>query len=391
MNKSPIIIIGAGPAGLMAAQALAEKGYRVDIYDQNKAPARKFLVAGNGGFNLTHNEDIEQFIQKYDAFEIREIVRKFDNQQVVKWLRDLGISTYVGSSGKVFPTKEIKPVQVLKAWLKRLENLGVNIYLNQRLVDFNKEEVIIESAEGQNSVRYSHLIFGMGGGSWRKTGSDAKWVEIFSQKNIKINPLQPANSGYHTAEVFSGLEGRFLKNIKISFNDHHKIGELVFTHYGIEGAAVYFMNRWTRSLEFPQYLYLDLKPQWSVFEIFEHLNSDRNINAVLKKKLKLSATAIQLLKTLNKETYTDKEKLADIIKKFPLEITEFRPLDEVISTAGGVAFSELKSNLELKNFPNVFCVGEMLDWEAPTGGYLLQACFSSGQWVAQSIINQKVL
>jgi uncharacterized flavoprotein (TIGR03862 family) len=389
MNEDQIIIIGAGPAGLMAAQQLALKGFKVHVYEQNKAAARKFLVAGNGGFNLTHSEELSSFLPKYEAVEIQEIVRNFDNQKVIAWLGELGITTYVGSSGKIFPTKNFKPIQVLKAWLDELERLGVTIHYDHTFIDFDGSTVFLKNNNEDISVKYSQLILAMGGGSWKKTGSDAKWVETLANKNIEITTLQSANSGHNTDIKFHSLQGQYLKNIKVSFQDHHKTGEIVFTKYGVEGSPIYYLNRFTRKHNFPLTIDIDLKPNLSEVEILEELKGTAKISSVLKRNLKLSTTAINLLKTLDKESYLDIENLAKTIKKFPIEVLSFRPIDEVISTAGGVAFSELNSNLELKEFPNVYCAGEMIDWEAPTGGYLLQACFSTGFWAANSIVNSK--
>ncbi|MCG2781484.1 MAG: TIGR03862 family flavoprotein [Weeksellaceae bacterium] len=385
MHGDQIIIIGAGPAGLMAAQILAEKGFKVHVYEQNKAAARKFLVAGNGGFNLTHSEEIENFVQKYDAAEIQDFVRQFDNQKVISWLADLGITTYVGSSGKIFPTKNFKPIQVLKAWLNHLESLGVSIHYGHRFINFDDSFVYFYGIDNEIKVRYSKLILAMGGGSWKKTGSDAKWTDVLVRKNIEITPLQPANSGYNTAPGLHQLEGQYLKNIEVSFGENKRVGEIVFTKYGIEGSPVYYLNRFTRKHPFPLTVHLDLKPGLTETEILSELQGPDNNTSVLKKKLKLSATAINLLKTLDKESYTNAEILANRIKQFPIEVLGFRPVDEVISTAGGVSFSALNSHLELIDFPDVYCAGEMIDWEAPTGGYLLQACFSTGFWVGNSI------
>ena len=382
-----IIIIGAGPAGLMAAQILAEKGYKVQIFEQNKAAARKFLVAGHGGFNLTHSVELDTFIQKYDAPEIRNIIKSFDNKSVVNWLSDLGITTYTGSSGKIFPTKDFKPIQVLKAWLDRLEQLGVTIHYEHTFIDFTDDEVTLRNREKKITVQYSKLILAMGGGSWKKTGSDAQWVDILRSKNITITPLASANSGYNTDSRFHQLQGQYLKNIKISFDGNDKIGEVVFTKYGIEGSPVYYLNRFTRPHHFPLTLEIDLKPRLTEAEISEQLSKTDKISPILKRRLKLSTTAINLLKTLDKENYTNNKKLPVMIKRFPIEVLGLRPIDEVISTAGGVAFSALNSKLELTDYPNVFCAGEMIDWEAPTGGYLLQACFSTGFWVANEIVN----
>jgi uncharacterized flavoprotein (TIGR03862 family) len=384
-----IVIIGAGPAGLMTSQILAEKGFKVQIFEQNKAAGRKFLVAGNGGFNLTHSEELESFIEKYDAPEIRNIVKKFDNKKVVDWLSDLGVTTYIGSSGKIFPTKNFKPIQVLKAWLDRLEQLGIVIHYEHTFLDFDENSVTLKNKEKELKIEYSKLILAMGGGSWKKTGSDAKWIEILNSKNIEITPLESANSGYDTDSKFHQLQGQYLKNIKVSFENNDKIGEVVFTKYGIEGSPIYYLNRFTRKHSFPLTLYIDLKPNLSEAEILEQLSGTEKISQVLKRKLKLSTTALNLLKTLDKESYTNIENLSKTIKKFPIEIISYRPIDEVISTSGGVSFPALNDKLELRDFPNVFCAGEMIDWEAPTGGYLLQACFSTGFFVADEITNGK--
>jgi uncharacterized flavoprotein (TIGR03862 family) len=387
MQDNQIIIIGAGPAGLMAAQILAEKGFKVSVFEQNKAAARKFLVAGNGGFNLTHSEEIDLFIEKYGSPEIQQIVKNFDNKKVAEWLSNLGITTYVGSSGKIFPTKNIKPIQVLKACLDHLEKLGVKIHYHHTFLNFDENFVYLKNNLGDIEINYSKLILALGGGSWKKTGSDAKWIETLSKKNIEITPLQSANSGYNTPKIFQELQGQYLKNIKVSFNKIQKTGEIVFTKYGIEGSPIYFMNRFTRKYKFPLILNIDLKPNLSESEILDQLKGTEKSSSILKKKIKISTTGLNLLKTLDKESYMDIENLAKTVKKFPIEILSFRPIDEVISTSGGVAFSELNENLELKKFTNVFCAGEMIDWEAPTGGYLLQACFSTGFWVANHIAN----
>lgn len=385
MGKNPIIIIGAGPAGLMAAQYLASLGYEVQVYEQNKAAARKFLVAGDGGFNLTHSEPIEDFVHRYDAPILREIVRTYDNQATIAWLTQIGIPTYIGSSGKIFPEKHIKPIQVLQAWLAHLKQLGVSIFYQHQFVDFDKDYVYLSHQGEVFSQKYEQLILGLGGASWKKTGSDGTWLPIFEQKGIQVTPLEAANSGYNTAEDWNDLEGQVLKNIQIRYEEHTKLGEIVFTSYGIEGSPLYYMNRFTRGHEFPVDLLIDLKPSTSKDFIMEQLARGGNIGAILKDKLKLSKTAIALLRRLDKSVFTNPIELAAAIKGYPIRTMGLRPIDEVISTAGGVSFETLDDNLAMLQFPNVYCVGEMLDWEAPTGGYLLQGCFSSGIWVGKAI------
>ena len=389
MQEAPIIIIGAGPAGLMAAQRLAESGKTVHIYEQNKAAARKFLVAGHGGFNLTHSEEITSFVEKYDKYQIREIVSYFDNNKTINWLNDIGIETYVGTSGKIFPSKGIKPIEVLQAWLGHLEKLQVKFFYGYTFIDFLDNEAILIQDNCRIKQKFSKLILALGGGSWKKTGSDAKWIDILTNKNIAIIPLASANSGYETMKNFADLEGQTLKNIKVSFNETEKKGELVFTTYGLEGSAIYFMNRFTRSYSFPLRLSIDLKPTLGLDEIFNKLKLSKNISKALKEKLNINSTSLALLKKLDKEIFTDPNLLAKNIKSYPIEVTAFRPIDEVISTSGGVSFEALNSNLSLKAFPNVYTIGEMVDWEAPTGGYLLQACFSMGYYCAEKILGTK--
>src|SRR5690606_12763935 len=389
MSKPSIVIVGAGPAGLIAAQRLAIKGFNVHIYEQNKAAARKFLVAGHGGFNLTHSEPIAEFLCKYDKQELQPVITSFDNEQTVVWLRELGIETYVGSSGKIFPIKSIKPIQVLQAWLDRLQQLGVQIHYAHKFLDFVDSKVILDNNGTLVDKAFSRLILALGGGSWSKTGSDAKWMPILAKKGIVINPLAAANSGYNTSADYAELEGQVLKNIEVRFEDIRKKGEIVFTNYGIEGSPIYYMNRFTRPHSFPLTINIDFKPNYSEESITQLFKTSPKTSEVLKNKLKFNKVILTLLKRLNKETYTNPNLLANAIKAYPIQVESYRPIDEVISTAGGVHFDELNQALALAKCPNVYCIGEMLDWEAPTGGYLLQACFSMGNYCAEQILKLK--
>lgn len=377
-----IHIVGAGPAGLMAAHQFALKGYSVMVYDHKSAAARKFLVAGQGGFNLTHSEELELFLTRYNSSEIQMIVREFTNQDTIRWLQSIGIETYVGSSGKIFPVKGIKPIEVLQKWMTVLQELSVQFFFNHSLIDFDSEKLVFMTSDGNKEVFYQRSVFAFGGKSWAKTGSDGNWVSLFLKKGIEVNPLESSNSGLGMTEPWQSLAGQALKNVRL-FNEYgEKYGEFVITDYGIEGSAVYFMNRFIRKRHFPQYLYVDLKPNLSSEKIIESLSSGK-ISEVLKSKLRLEPVKLALLKGLNKTTYIDPVLLAAKIKKFPIEVTKFRPIDEVISTYGGVEWKELDSKLFLKQYPHIQCCGEMLDWDAPTGGYLLQACFSSGYYAAK--------
>ena len=388
MKIPHVIIIGSGPSGLMAAQKLAERGYVVHIYEQNKAAARKFLVAGHGGFNLTHSQNIDDFVLNYDKGLIQEIVRYFNNTETIKWLSDLGIETYVGSSGKIFPKKETKPIEVLNAWLLKLKTLGVTIHYEYQFINFNNREVNLLHKGKTINLSYSKLIFAIGGASWSKTGSTGLWQSVFINNGIKITPFSSANSGYNTKKCFTELQGQILKNIVVHFNDIKKNGEIVFTNYGIEGSPIYYLNRFTRNLSFPLTIYVDLKPNKTKEELILTLENSNNKSKVLKEKIKLSKASLLLLKNLDKESYNNTLTLASLIKQYPITLESYRPIDEVISTAGGINLEELNKNLALKKYPSVYCIGEMLDWEAPTGGYLLQACFSMGYYCANNIIKQ---
>lgn len=375
-------IVGAGPAGLMAAHQFALKGYAVSVYDHKSVPARKFLVAGQGGFNLTHSEDLELFLSRYDSPEIQTIVRAFTNQDTIHWLGSMGVETYVGSSGKIFPVKGTKPIDVLQKWLTVLKGLNVQFFFNHSLVDFDTEKLFFKTDNENIEVFYQQSVFAFGGKSWAKTGSDGNWISLFLKKGIGVKPLQPSNSGLEIIKPWQDLAGKALKNVRL-FNDYgEKYGEFLITDYGIEGSAVYFMNRFIRGIHFPQSIYVDLKPNLSREKIIESLSQGK-ISEVLKKILRLEPVKLMILRSLDKVTYTDPTLLADRIKKFPIELKGFRPIDEVISTYGGVQWEELNSHLFLNKYPTIQCCGEMLDWDAPTGGYLLQACFSSGYYTAK--------
>lgn len=372
-----IHVVGAGPAGLMAAHRYALRGYRVTVHDHKTAAGRKFLVAGHGGFNLTHSEDLELFLSRYDAPGIIAMVRRFTNQDTLQWLQSIGIATYTGSSGKVFPEKGIKPIEVLRKWMEALAALQVEFCFEHRLVDFDQEFLHFSHQGEIRQVRYTRALFAFGGKSWAKTGSDGAWVSLFREKGISVQELEASNSGLETRLRYEHLAGQPLKNIRLFNAAAEKLGEMVLTSYGIEGSAVYFMNRYIRQQPFPQMLYVDLLPHHAE-GLLATLLGQGKITDVLKNRLKLRGGALGLLKTLDRESYTRPEVLARYIKSFPFEITAFRPLDEVISSYGGVNWSELADDLSLKKYPDIQCCGEMLNWDAPTGGYLLQACFASG-------------
>lgn len=372
-------IVGTGPAALMAGSQLLIKGHRVTFFEHKKAAGRKFLVAGHGGFNLSHSEPEDLFLSRYSHEEIRSCVRRFGNQDLVEWLREIGIETYRGSTGKIFPVKGIKPIQVLKAWLDWLENKGAVFHYGHRMIDFTNERIQIESSAGSSWLSFDLVVLALGGGSWSKTGSDAAWIALMQEKGIEVAPLQASNAGmnYDFRQSPGELAGSVIKNIALSHGTSSRKGEITLTEYGFEGAPVYYLNGSFRNApELP--VNIDLKPQWDLQRVKEVIGNAKNPSEGLK-ALKLSKAAVWLLKNeLTKAIFTGKDDLAEHIKQFPLKIRSLRPVEEAISTSGGIAWEALNDDMGLKKFPNVRVCGEMLDWDAPTGGYLLQACFASG-------------
>ena len=381
------IIIGAGPASLMAATQAIKKGNEVLVFEKMKTAGRKFLVAGDGGFNLTHEGSLDDFSSYYSHPQIAAIVRQFTNVDLIAWFKELGIETYVGSSGKIFPVKEIKPAFVLKTWLNFLKSQGVKFVFNATLQDFSSDEVVIKTNTVFEKHRFDHLVLGLGAASWPKTGSDAAWVSLFKTKKIEIVPFQASNAGINCllpAAFLQKFQGEVFKNVIVSHHNARRKGEVVLTNYGVEGAPIYYLNPSIRSnISLP--ILIDFKPDFFENEIVEVLSNAKNISEGLK-KLKIPNPIISWCKSfLTKEDYTSIHYIAKLIKSFLIEPISFRPIEEAISCCGGVSWKELDENLRLINYPKISIVGEMIDWDAPTGGYLLQACFSTGYVATQPI------
>lgn len=372
-----IIIVGGGPAGLMAATQLLKSDCEILLLDQKASVGRKFLVAGDGGFNLTHSETPSEFREKYDSDWIKQAVRQFSNKDWIKFLKQIGIETKVGSSGKIFPEDAIKPIQVLNAWKEFLEP-KVQFVLNTRFVGFDEKQVEAEQEGSLKKIDFDYLVLALGGKSWPVTGSDGVWTSVFEQKRIVLNPFQPSNSGLVLYENWLGdLEGKILKNIRVSCGNQTCSGDLVCTNYGLEGKPAYAINGALRKMTKPVFK-LDFKPQMTIEKVFEVLKKSKNPSQGLK-ELKLGEVAIFWIKKfVSKERFLNPKELAKAIKEFAIGIKGFRPIEEVISSAGGVAESEISECGELKQFPHVFVAGEMIDWDAPTGGYLIQGCVSNG-------------
>jgi uncharacterized flavoprotein (TIGR03862 family) len=384
-NNKQVVIVGGGPAGLIAAAQLKDSGCTVTIIDQKPTVGRKFLVAGEGGFNLTHSEPVLDFIEKYDNDWIKKCVRTYPSKQFRKYLKQIGVPTIVGSSGKVFPEETMKPAQVLSA-IKSDIAAHVTYELGATVVDFDTASVTIEKESGRSTLNFDYLIFALGGASWQKTGSDGLWVPLFQQKGIEVMPLLPSNSGVVLYDNWLAdlTDGMLLKNVITTVYKVSCAGDILLTNYGLEGKPIYAVNRALRAMEKPT-LTIDLKPQMTLEKIHQILKKAKNPTQGLK-ELKLSdVSLVWLRKFVSKENYNSAEQLAKQIKAFKIGIQSFRPIDEVISSAGGVATTELTPSGQLVKMDTIYCCGEMVDWDAPTGGYLIQACVSSGYVAGQAI------
>lgn len=393
-----ILIVGGGPAGLFAANLLLEAGLEVQLFEKMSAPGKKFLVAGHGGLNLTHSEEISEFSKKYGKHSQKfyDYLKAFDAKEFQKFASELGVETFEGSTGRIFP-KKMNAAEMLLSWMKKLkENKNFSLFNNHRLIDIQKEnELHFETPEGNKVVSGDAVILSLGGGSWKKTGSDGAWIELLESKGITVEPLKSMNCGFnvswskHFKEV---IENSPLKNISLTVDDFSTRGEVMITEYGIEGVAVYSLSREIQEIfnnSDSVTLYLDLTPDLVETEVLARLNKEKGKSSLsnhLRKTLSLKGSKFVLLKELtSKEEFSNFEKLARKIKRLPIKLTSARPIDEAISTIGGVNFSELDENLMLKKIPGTFVIGEMLDWEAPTGGYLLQGCYSTANWVSKYI------
>lgn len=395
--KRSVAVIGGGAAALMIALGLDEKKFDVSVYEKNKAPGRKFLVAGDGGFNLTHSEEIESFVQRYTpSVFLEKALRDFTNNDLRTLLAGIGIETFVGTSKRVFPIKGIKPIDVLNAILGELEKKNVKIHTGHTWKGWTETGALkfITPEDKESSIKPDITVFSLGGASWKVTGSDGSWAELFSEKGIKIVPFYPSNCAYEikwTPEFIQAAEGRSLKNIVLKCEDKEKNGELAITKFGLEGGAIYALSPQIRKqleAKGEAKIYLDLKPHLSITQITDKFQSrgNRSIKKLLNDRLGFTDEYIDLLKSiLSKEEFTDLELLAQKIKHLPLKVTAAAPLDEAISTVGGIALKEVDEHFQLKKLPGNYCIGEMLNWDAPTGGYLLQGCFSMGTSLAKHL------
>ncbi len=395
-----VAIIGGGPAGLMAAEVLSQAGLQVDLYDGMPSVGRKFLLAGVGGMNITHSEAFPTFLSRYGerAANIAPLLRAFGANELCEWIHGLGIDTFVGSSGRVFPT-DMKAAPLLRAWLKRLRDAGVAIHTRHRWLGWNPDGSLrIASPEGEKTLRPDATLLALGGGSWSRLGSDGAWMLALEQRGVTLAPLQPSNCGFEVEAwsdlMISKFAGAPLKNIAIGLNDDvPRLGECVITATGLEGSLVYARSAPVREAinqHGSATILLDLLPGRPVDKIQQALSKSRGSRSMAKhlhSQLGIDGVKAALLRELTPaECFTDPARLAQAIKALPVTLVKPRPLDEAISSAGGVTFEALDERLMLKHLPGVFCAGEMLDWEAPTGGYLLTACFASGRAAGLGIL-----
>ncbi len=398
-SSQKIIIIGAGPTGLMAAEVLAQKGCAVAVYEHMASPARKFLMAGRGGLNLTHSEALNNFLRRYGAAQsvLEPVIRAFPPEALRRWCEDLKQPTFIGTSGRVFP-KALKASPLLRAWLQRLATLGVAFHTRRRWKGWDREGALVfEAPFGKTEkVKADAVLLALGGASWPKLGSDGSWTAILKNESITVNTLRSANCGFEVAwsSHLKKFEGQPLKPVAITFNGHTVQAEAMITAKGIEGGAVYSLSSAIRTaLEsgVPVVLSLDLRPGISPEQLrvkFARPRGRESLSTYLK-ALGFSKLGIALLQEAAHRGGTKLETTDDIIraiKHLPLPVTKPFPIARAISSAGGIALDEINAHFMLNKKPGVFVAGEMLDWEAPTGGYLLQACFSTAQAAARGLL-----
>ncbi len=395
-NPLPVAIIGGGPAGLMAAEVLSAGGIKVELFDAMPSVGRKFLLAGKGGLNLTHAEPFEQFLSRYGArrAEFAPLLAGFGPDALRHWAASLGVETFVGSSGRVFPVEK-KAAPLLRAWLHRLRQAGVKFHVRHRWLGWDDSGAVrFATPHGEQHINVAAVVLALGGGSWAKLGSDGAWVPPLQQRGVEVARLRPANCGFDVgwSEHFRArFAGHPVKPVVASFTDAsgggtRRQGEFVVTGNGVEGGLIYALSAGLRDeieANGSATLHLDLAPGWELPRLIGELarpRGSRSLSSHLQSRVGIKGVKAGLLRELlSAGEFADPARLAAGIKALPLKLAAPRPLDEAISSAGGVAFEALDAHLMARALPGVFCAGEMLDWEAPTGGYLLTACFASGR------------
>lgn len=396
-----VAVIGGGPAGLMAAEVLSGRGCEVHVYEAKSSIGRKFLVAGKGGLNLTHDEPFDQFVGRYrpNLDTIRKWLESFGPDQIREWSQQLGIETFTGPSGRVFP-KDLKAFPLLQKWTQRLQSAGVIFHTNHRWQGWaSDQELIFETPSGTEHIKCDSTILALGGASWSKLGSDGKWVPMLAAHGIEVSTLKPANCGFelewssHFRDKFAGEP---LKSIALSFTNSsgeqfNSQGSCVVTEYGLESGVIYAASALIRD-QITEHgsavIKIDLVPDLGEEQVLKKLSVPRGSKSLsnhLRKQLKLQGVETGLLYEFAKEQMNSSEELSHAIKGLEIRLTAARSVEEAISTAGGVRLEDLNEHLMVQSHPGLFCAGEMLDWEAPTGGYLLTACFASGRVAGEGV------
>ena len=404
MSSTPtlrIAVIGGGPAGLMAAQAAAERGAQVALFDAMPSVGRKFLLAGRGGMNITHAEGYQSFVTRYgrQSHRLRPALDQFGPQQVRDWVHGLGVDTFVGSSNRVFPT-DMKAAPLLRAWLHRLRESGVQFHMRHRWTGWQDGQLAFDTPDGQRLLAFDAVILALGGGSWARLGSDGAWVPVLQQQGVAVVPLAPANCGFDVAwsEHFSSRHaGEPLATVAITAKDLDGLvikrqGQFVITTGGVEGSLIYALSAALReqiAADGSTTIWLDLVPDFSAERVFDEVTRPRGARSMsshLQSRLGIKGVKSGLLREcISAADFADPEKLARAIKLLPVTLLRPRPIDEAISSAGGVAFDGIDGSM-LRAMPGVFVAGEMLDWEAPTGGYLLTACLAGGKAAGEQAV-----
>lgn len=395
-SAAPIAIIGAGPAGLFAAELLSAAGKRVVVYERMASVARKFLMAGRGGLNLTHSEPFEHFVTRYGEAtpELSQMLEAFTPNDLIGWANGLGAETFVGSSGRVFP-KAMKASPLLRAWLARLTTQGVEIKTRAKWLGWSEDGALRFSEDGDETIQHpSATLLALGGASWSKLGSDGAWSKIVGARGVDLKPFLPSNSGFNVAwsEHFrSRFAGQPLKGVEVKHYSRYSRGDVMVANYGVEGGPIYALSRHLRETS-PTRIRVDLRPDLRYQDVEAKLAKAKpgdTLSSTLRKTLGLSPIAIGLLyESAERPPRRDPKGLTADLKAVHIDISGPQGLERAISTAGGVSWSAVDEDLQLRAMPNTYVSGEMLDWEAPTGGYLLQASFATAAWAARAILRR---
>ncbi|MDO9510804.1 MAG: TIGR03862 family flavoprotein [Bacteroidales bacterium] len=396
MERKQIIIVGGGPAGMMAAEILSLT-HNVSIFEKEKNLGQKFLLAGKGGFNLTNHLQGDNLYEKYspEGF-LNKALSEFDTRALRQWFSAIGVATYVGSSGRVFPEKGITPIDVLNAIKAKLLKQGVQIYTQHEFVGFDNNRCITFIKQGQEiKHKADYILFGLGGASWPVTGSNGAWRSKFEEMGITVNPFQSSNCGIniHWSESIRQYHvGKPIKNIRLFTTDFEIKGEAMICDYGIEGNAVYPLVPSIRNMlnaNIPAFFYIDFKPSISIEQLLQKTVGKTIMTKDYGQVFNLGTLELAIIKAYTtKENHLSLRGFIHSIKNLAIPVVSLRPVEEAISSIGGIDTKEVNDDFSLKKYPWIYTVGEMLDWDAPTGGFLLQACFSMGNYAANSILKK---